>query len=188
MADEKRWCEQAERTLLGQRMFLSHLTTVVDELEQKFLPVGKVVVKRKYPRTVLVQINERKPIAKVGSSSGREFLVDEKGVIFSEITPETKGLKKVSLELGLELTLGQTLNKDVVFLILLEDPRVRSIKYVGQKGIEVQAEEALKILFSREKNLEAQIRSLQMIVKKYRIEGKDLKQVDLRYSQPIVKY
>ena len=188
LADEKRWCEEAERLLLEKRMVYSNLTTVVVSLEHKFLPVGEVVVKKKYPQTVLVQISERKPLAKVCQLSGWEFLVDKEGVIFSEITPETEDLKKVILELGLELTLGQTLNKDVVFLIILEDPQIKSIKYIGQEGMEVQTEENLVVLFSRQKNLENQVRSLQMIVKKYRIEGKGLKSVDLRYDQPVVRY
>ncbi len=188
LADERRWCEEAKRLLLGKRMVWSNLTTVVVNLEHKFLPVGEVKITKKYPRTVLVQISERQPITKVCPPGGLEFLVDKEGVIFSEMTPETKDLRTVSLELGCELTLGQNLDEDVVFLILLEDPQITSIKYVGQKGIEAQAEEGLVILFSREKDLEAQARSLQMIVKKYRIEGKGLKLVDLRYDQPVVKY
>ena len=164
------------------------MDAVASKLVDQFLPIRDVSIGRKFPQTAAVQISERKPIAKICQLSGREFLVDEEGVVFSEITPETKDLKKVSLELGLELTLGQRLDKDVVSLILLEDPRVRSVKYVDQKGIEVQAEENLTILFSQEKNLEAQIRSLQMIVKKYKIEGKELRRMDLRFDQPVVRY
>lgn len=188
LADEKRWCEAAERLLLGKRIVIFKLPAVAPKLKTNFLPVGEVVIKKKYPRTVLVQIAERKPIAKVCPPGGREFLIDKEGVIYAEVQPESKNLKKVALELGLELTLGQTVGKDIVRLILLEDPRVKSIKYVDQKGIEVQAEENLAILFLREKNLEAQVRSLQMIVKKYKIEGKGLKLVDLRYDQPVVRY
>ena len=188
LADEKRWCEQAERLLWGKRMVYSNLTTVVVNLEHKFLPVGDVIITKKYPQTVLVQIAERKPIAKVWSFSGREFLVDEEGMIFSETTPETQDLKKIILELETPLSVGHVVGEDTILLILLEDPQIKSIKHTGQKGIEVQAEENLTILFSREKNLEAQIRALQMVVKKYRIEGKQLKQVDLRYEQAVVKY
>jgi len=188
LADEKRWCETVKREVLGQKVLSLKQQAIADEIRQKFLPVGGVTIKRKYPQTVLVQISERKPIAKVCPPGGREFLVDEEGVIFSEVTPETKDLKKVSLELGLELSLSQTLNEDIVFLILLKNPQIESIKYIGQEGIEVRAEENLAILFSRKKNLEAQARSLQMIVQKYKIEGKDLKQVDLRYERAVVKY
>ena len=74
------------------------------------------------------------------------------------------------------------------YLILLEEPQISSVKFIGQQGIEAKSDEQLTILFSREKVLEGQTQALQMIVKKYRIEGKDLKQVDLRFDQPVVKY
>ncbi len=188
IADEKRWCEEAERLLRGRNIMSTNSTTVVGKLSDKFLPIGEVTLKKKYPQTVLVQIAERKPIARICPPGGLEFLVDKKGVVFSETTPETKDLRKIILELEAPLSVGQTVGEDTILLILLEDPQIRSIKYTGQEGIEVQAEENLTVLFSREKDLESQIRALQMIVKKYRIEGKRLKQVDLRYEQPIVKY
>ncbi len=188
LADEKRWCEQAERQLRGQNIFLTHLTAAAGELERKFLPVGGVVVKRKYPRAVLVQIVERQPIARICPPAGQEFLIDRAGVIFSQVTQETKNLKKVVLELGEELTLGQIVGERVVLLILLEDPQIKFIEYVGRRGIETHSNEDLTVFFSREKSIQAQARSLQMIVKKYRIEGKELKSVDLRYEQPVVRY
>ncbi len=188
IADEKRWCEEAERLLLGKRTVWSNLTTTVVNLEYKFLPIGEVVLQKKYPQTIIVQIIERTPIARICPSGGLEFLVDKEGVVFSETTPETEDLKKIVLELEAPLAVGQVIGEDTILLILLEDPQIRSIKHTGQGGIEVQTEENLTILFSREKNLESQIRSLQMIVKKYRIEGKQLKSVDLRYDQPVIKY
>ena len=188
LADEKRWCETAERLLWGQKIFHTHLGAVVGELERKFLPIGEVVVTRKLPQTVVVQIVERKPIAKVCPPSGLEFLVDREGVIYSEVTPEAKELKTIILELGVELQLGQKLEPEIISLILLEESPVQDIKLVGQEAIEVRASGDLVILFSRQKDLPTQIRSLQTILQKYRIEGKALKQVDLRFEQPVVRY
>ncbi len=188
LADEKRWCEAAERLLLDQRIFLFNLGAVVGELERKFLPIGEVVVTRKLPQTVVVQVVERKPIAKVCQPGGREFLLDDEGVIFSHLTPETQNLKKVILELGSDLAIGQTVSPEIVFLILVEEPKFKSLKYIGQEGIETRTEESLTVLFSRQKDIGKQIRSLQTIGQKYRIEGKALKQVDLRYKQPVVRY
>lgn len=188
VADEKRWCNAVERELLGQKILYPKTQATASQIGYRFLPVGEVKITKKYPQTVLIEIIERKPIAKVSPPGGREFLVDKEGVVFSETAPETKDLKKIILELEAPLSVGQAVGEDTILLILLEDPQIRSIKHTGQKGIEVQTEENLTILFSREKNLESQVRSLQMIVKKYRIEGKELKQVDLRYEQPVVKY
>jgi len=188
LADEKRWCGEVERMLIGQRIFLFKKNAVVSELKRKFLPVGDVSFAKKYPQTVVVQIVERKPIAKVSRPGGLEFFVDKEGVIYAQALPEFKGLKKVTLELDFEPALGQTLTSDIISLILLEEPQISSIKYIGQKGIEVKDDGGLTVLFSREKDLLDQIRSLQMILKKYKIEGKSLKRVDLRFEQPVVRY
>ncbi len=187
IADEKRWCEEAERLLFGKRIY-SNLTTAVVNLEHKFLPVGEVVVKKKYPQTVTVQIVERTPIAKVCPSGGLELLVDREGVIYAETQPDSPVLKTVVLELGFELKLGQEVGPDVVSLILLEEPQISFVKYTGQEGFEVRANERLTVFLSREKSLEYQLKSLQKIVQKYKIEGKDLSHVDLRYDQPVIKY
>lgn len=188
IADEKRWCEAVKREVLGQRIFLLKRQAIASEIKRKFLPVGEVVFKKKYPQTVLVQIVERKPMARICPPGGLEFLIDKEGVVYSEVQSEFQGLRVVTLELGTELALGQKIDDDAVSLILLEEPQVSSIKYSAQQGIEVKSDEQLKIYFSREKNLESQIRSLQLILKKYKIEGKDLKQVDLRFDHPVVRY
>ena len=187
LADEKRWCEEAERLLFGKRIY-SNLTTVVVNLEHKFLPVEEALIKKKYPQTVTVQIVERTPIAKVCPPGGLELLVDREGVIYAETQAESQNLKTVILELGFELTLGQAVGPDVVSLILLEEPQISFVKYTGQEGLEVKANGQLTVFLSREKILEPQLRDLQKIVQKYKIEGKDLKQVDLRYDQPVIKY
>ncbi len=188
LADEKRWCEQAKRSAIGQRIFLLKEQAIASEIRKKFLPVGEVSFERKYPQTVVVQISERKPIAKISRPGGLEFLVDKEGVIYSEVQPEWQGLKTVVLELGSELALGQTIDANIVLLIVLEEPQVSSVKFAGQTGIEVKGDEELTIFFSREKDLAGQIRSLQTVLQKYKIEGKSLKQIDLRYEQPVVRY
>jgi len=188
LADEKRWCGEAERLLGGQEIVLSNLTAVAGEIEHKFLPVGNVVIKRKYPQTVTVEISERKPLVKVAQPGGREYLVDKEGVLYSEVVPGTGDLRLVILELGTDLGLGQKVGAEVVALVRLEESPVQAVKLVEQETIEVRAGGDLVILFSRQKDLPTQIRSLQTIMQKYRIEGKPLKQVDLRFEQPVVKY
>jgi len=188
LADEKRWCQAIEREVRGQRIFFLKQQAIASKIREKFLPVGEVAFQRKYPQTVSVQIVERKPIAKVCRPGGLEFLVDKEGVIYAEVPPESKDLKKVILELDFEPALGQTISPDIVSLILLEEPQISMIKFNGQEGIEAGASGELKIFFSRKKDLLNQIHSLQMILKKYKIEGKSLKSVDLRYKQPVVRY
>ena len=188
LADENRWCETVKREVLGQRILSLKRQAIASEIRQKFLPVGDVAITKKYPQTAIVQISERKPIAQVCPSGGLGLLVDKEGVIYAETQAEPQNLKTVSLELGFELTLGQEIGADIVSLILLEEPQISFIKSTGQEGLEVVSNAQLKIFFSRKRDLRQQIENLQKIIQKYKIEGKELSQVDLRYDQPVIKY
>lgn len=188
LADEKRWCEEVERRLLGRRIFYSNRPAVADELEKKFLPVGEVSFINHYPQTVGVVIKERQPVAKVSLPGGLPFLIDREGVLYSEVVNDVKDLKSVILDLGFDLSLGQKMESSVISLIELREPVVESIKYVSSEGIEVTADPGLVILFSRKKSISSQIEVLNLMVKRYRIEGQGLKKVDLRFDKPVVVY
>lgn len=188
LADEKRWCDAVEREVLGQRIFFLREEQISGEIRERFLPVGEVAIERELPQKINIQITERRPISKICPPGGLELLVDKEGVIYAEAQPGSQGLKTVTLELGSDLAIGQKIDDGVVSLILLEEPQVSFVKYTGQGGMEIRADEKLIIFLSREKDLEGQIRALQTIVKKYKIEGKDLSRVDLRYDQPVIKY
>lgn len=188
LADEKRWCETAKRLLQGQRIFHTHLPAVAGELERKFLPVGEVSIEKNYPQTVVVTIRERKPIAKVANPGGVFYLVDDEGVVFAQVSSETAALPEVLLDLGMELSLGSSIAPDMLELIQLENTRVLRIKYVGANTIEIRSDEVPLILFSRQKEIGEQTRSLQTVLQKYKIEGKMLKKIDLRFDKVVVEY
>lgn len=188
LADEKRWCEMVERLLLDQKMLFSNSEAVATQLENRFLPVGGVSIERKYPQTVVVTISERKPMAKVANPGGVFFLIDEEGVIFAQTDSGGLSLSEVILDLGEELSLGSIVSSDILELILLEEPKILQIKYVGATGIELKSDEVPLILFSRQKEVSEQIRSLQTVWQKYKIEGKALKKIDIRFDKPVVEY
>lgn len=188
LADEKRWCEAAERNLRDRRIFRFNSTTVVDELTRKFLPVGGVNLISHYPQTVEVVIKERRPAAKVSLPEGLPFLVDQKGVLYSQAGETDVGIRLVILELNTKLSLGQQLDLAVVELILLKEPALILIRFANHESIEAESHEGTTAVFSRQKNLEDQIGVLQTVLKSYKIEGKVLKKVDLRFDKPVVIY
>lgn len=188
LADEKRWCETAERLLLGKRIFLSNQQAIASEVYRKFLPIGKVIVEKKYPQTVVAIINERKPVAKVANPGGAFYLIDDEGVVFAQADSGGSSLSEVLLDLGEEVSLGSIVSSDILELILLEDPKILQIKYVRATSVELKSDEVPLILFSRQKEVSEQIRSLQTVWQKYKIEGKALKKIDLRFDKPVVEY
>lgn len=188
LADERRWCETAERLLFGKRIFLPNQQALADEIGRKFLPVGEISIKKNYPQTVAVTISERKPTAKVANPGGAFYLVDKEAVIFAQADSEISSLSEVILDLGVEPSLGSTIASDILELVRLEEPKVLQIKYIGANSIEVKSGEVPLILFSRQKEISQQIRSLQIVSQKYKIEGKELKKIDLRFDKTVVEY
>jgi hypothetical protein len=149
------------------------------------LPVGELSFKNRYPRRVRVTINERVPVAKISSAGGRLFLIDEKGVVFSQANQE--GLREVVLDIKETISLGSRLNGTLVSIILLDEP---AVQFVGEaeNGFRAQTAAGLVVFFSSRKDVSEQVRALQAILKKYNIEGKTLQKVDLRFERPVVAY
>lgn len=64
---------------------------------------------------------------------------------------------------------------------------IESIKGV-QGGFEVKSKSGLIVDFSKEKNFDESIRTLQTLLAKAKIDNKTVKQVDFRFDKIIVKY
>lgn len=65
------------------------------------------------------------------------------------------------------------------------DFRVISLSIIGEKVIEASISGGTKIIFKTEE-IEKQISSLQLILPRFKIEGRIPKKIDLRFEKPIV--
>lgn len=59
--------------------------------------------------------------------------------------------------------------------------------YINESDIEVGFQGNLKVIISKTKSLESQLTSLQLIVKRFRIEGRRIKKIDLRFKNPVIE-
>lgn len=64
--------------------------------------------------------------------------------------------------------------------------KVKKIKELGVNDYEVELEEGVKVYFNKD-NIRYQITSLQFITNRFRIEGRKLKKIDLRFKNPIIE-
>lgn len=62
-----------------------------------------------------------------------------------------------------------------------------SIYSLNERDIEVILSDGLKILLSRSKDLTLTLTSLQLITERFRIEGRRVKKIDLRFKNPIIE-
>ena len=64
---------------------------------------------------------------------------------------------------------------------------VLRISQLNNSDYEVLNNKGLKILITKTKDLKNQLTSLQLILERFRIEGRQLKKVDLRFKNPIIE-
>ncbi|MDP2860193.1 MAG: hypothetical protein Q8N98_00600, partial [bacterium] len=57
---------------------------------------------------------------------------------------------------------------------------------IGENAIEASASSGTTVFFSKEKEVEPQLDTLQTIWENFKIEGRRVKVIDLRYERPII--
>ena len=118
------------------------------------------------------------------------FIVDNQGKIF-RIAEKTGGLPILSVSLSKEPKIGEKI-VGIDFAINLlsklkeESFEVTEAEMVNSSNINVYLKEGSQIKFSSDKDLSWQVSSLQLILTQAKIEGENLKLVDLRYDKPVV--
>ena len=118
------------------------------------------------------------------------FIVDNQGKIF-RIAEKTGGLPILSVSLSKEPKIGEKIvgiDFAINLLLKLKDEsfEVTEAEMVNSSNINVYLKEGPQIKFSSDKDLSWQVSSLQLILTQAKIEGENLKLVDLRYDKPVV--
>lgn len=161
---------------------------VEEKLKETFLPLEAIRFKKKLPNRLEVQIKEREPLLKV-IIGGSEYLVDKSGLLFSESIGSEK-LPSITLED--QLNLGDFIDsKEVTFilqiLMSLNPESVQSVSLQGGDVIKLRYEET-DIFLSILKDAREQLDTLGLIQESYRIRGRRLKRIDLRFKRPVIEY
>ena len=174
----------------NENFFLLNSIELSKNIEEIFPQIKKLVVERKFPDSLLVNIEERKEVGIfcLRNKNLSCFSISDDGVIFKE-TKKRDGMLLIFLAEEKELKLGEeavenNLIKDIIFLreelektqIFLEEVEVFPFK------IKVKAKQGFLIYFSREFDFETQMKILlevfQEIISKE--ERDKLEYIDLR--------
>lgn len=66
--------------------------------------------------------------------------------------------------------------------------RILTIDIKGQDMLVFNLEDDKKIVFSSNKEKETQIYQLELIIRQFKIEGKEFKKIDLRFEKPVITF
>lgn len=205
-ADEGNLKETSQ--ILGKNILLIATSKIEKQLKEKYLCIKSVKFNKRLPREVEMEVSARVPVAQVlviketeaspsaildtfSTSSSpsaipvdKSFLVDSEGVIFSK---DAQNLNYPKVYVEEEITSVKEVLK-IIEKLKIFGMEIKESRVVGQKTLLINPQTSEpKIIFALD-NLDIQLASLQLILKKAKIDEVTIEFIDLRFDKPIVRF
>jgi len=185
-------------------IFFSDIKGIVNKILNRFPQISSVNIKRKFPDRLVVEINEREPVAAFcrsslysslrifGRKEGKEcFLIDDQGIVF-EKAPEELTLPIIKVKNSIyRFILGrEAINKEYLEKLLsinngLRDIDINQINPISKDRIDIETSEGWDIYFNIREDIDWQIEKLDILLKEKlppRERG-SLEYIDLRFDK-----
>lgn len=179
--------------LLGKNI-ISLSPQKTEALIKEELPgIDQVKLEKKLPDKLIVHLVKRKPIAVI-EANGEYYQVDYQGVILAKLDQPTDLPLIVSGEFSVTVDNRQFKSDlvlsslDFLYQLLISNIEARRIEITDSRELTVFLKTGPKVLISLNKNIKEQVDSLQLILERAKIEGKQIELIDLRFDKPIIKY
>lgn len=158
------------------------------EIVTRFATIDAVSINRQWPDTLAIELTLREPVATMPSEDGRYLLIDRHGVAYADLQNESVP----RIETQTRLVLGkQVINARILplFEFLYHAPErntIRSIQIASLSGeIRIQYPETT-VHVGSESNPVQTAETLQSLFIGFRMKGSMPREIDLRFSQPVV--
>ena len=157
----------------------------------------QVVVNKVWPVTLKITIYFYEPIATLIINQGF-FNLSADGRILSKIKDSQQTLPSINYYQKLDSNSFQTgdwinykdIQQTLFFIDKLRQINLSplTIDIKGQDMLVFNLNDDKKIIFSNKKKKELQDYQLELIVRQFKIEGKEFKKIDLRFEKPIIEF
>ena len=173
----------------GESFFSLSEDAVGDELKKDFRN-RRVFTEKVFPNTLVVVVEKRKPIIALEEKEGF-FLLDQDGTIidFGKDSP----LPKMSINNGPDsLVVGEKVGEeekkaaDILYLTSKSQKVLDS--QMADRTLTLELENEVIAYYPLDQDPQVLVGALQLIIARSRIEGRFPKSIDLRYSNPVLKY
>lgn len=183
--------EMVERSI-SKNIILANLEEAKEVISNRYIEINRIEIKRKWPRSVLVEIEERKPVLVLREDSfpaEEYYLIDREGMIFERTLSLPENIAEIEKP-GEKGDLGKTvLEKPEIEKILeikegLKTPLER-IVLVSRKKVEIRTVEGWKAYFNFEKDISWQLEQLKIILEEKIPEDvrNKVEYIDLRFNK-----
>lgn len=175
--------------LKSKSLFCFSKRTLSQLLLKNFPAIYEIKIKRVLPHVLLVQIQERNPVA-LFCEEKRCFLMDKEGIIFHPATLKNLVIfkkEKAEIQIGREMVDKQLLGKILTILNVLKNELAIETQevFLAPLEIKIQTKTGPILILTPQKNLEDQIEDLEVLVEKQ--IGKEnlerIEYIDLRFDK-----
>ena len=203
---------QLKQVSLSKNLIFFPKQNLVLSIKQSNPHIASINIKKRIPDRLIFDLMIRKAVVAVGVSlpltaeatdsaelmdqpislSGNFYLIDNQGIIL-EKTNQDNGLPLIIIDSDPFLSEGEIFDDAVRKAIeLLLGLRLRLLETLlvqinSSRQVEVRLKNSTLILFNLNKDTEEQLDSLQLILSRSKIEGKQIKKIDLRFDKPVIE-
>ncbi|MBU4023480.1 cell division protein FtsQ/DivIB [Patescibacteria group bacterium] len=181
--------------LKTKNIFVFKKAVLEKELLEQFPAIHDLEITKKLPKTILVKLIEKKPIA-VGYFENNYFFIDEQGIAFKESKTEVipKALPLIYFSNGLDLGHSKIRENDLKAvieaneMIALKIGLEESHYLILDDRIELSlADNSFVLYFSAEKDISRQVDDLALILDEHIEPGQSIEYIDLRFDKVFIK-
>jgi hypothetical protein len=199
---------------LGQHLLFFPRQLVSDKIKENYPQVHFVKIKKRLPDKLSFELTSRNPVAALArelfsepgatlsgelknpkfSLTGTYYLIDQEGIVIQKVDANPN-LPLILVKNDLQTKVGEKIAQEEVqktieilmgMKLRLLEPKVS--RPVSFREIEIWLENEILVLFDGQKDIGVQLDSLQFIYSRSKIEGKQIKKIDLRFDKPVVLY
>jgi cell division septal protein FtsQ len=189
---------------LGKNIIFFSWKDLIEQIKQTHYQVKDLNIIRKFPDKLVFELKERKPIAALAVEvpveisagefliAGDFYLIDEEGIVVEKGTTSSQ-LPLILIKNDPRLAVGERFNQEEILKtskILLKmklrliEPKLSRILSAGK--VEIWLKDDVGVIMSGEKDIDSQLDSLQLILRRAKIEGEKIKEIDLRFDKPVL--
>lgn len=179
-----------DQTKLPKNLLFFPIEQVTGQILKDYPLVGSVIMKKKYPSTLVITAVPRKPFAIVGVGT-ETYVLDADGVVLSQYPGQTD-LPIIRIAMS-PTQPGSTVSDPVVAAAIRFLRETASVVVVSEiiefEDSSLRARtDFMSIIFPQHADMPALARTLQTVTAGFRIKGKLPKTVDLRFDKPVVTF
>lgn len=182
--------------ITGKNIIFISEEKIKEILKEKNPLINSLLIEKKYPDTLVLNITLYQPIGELIVNSGY-FQLAEDGKIIAKSKKENEKITKINFYQKLnyqsynqgEIISFKEILDGLYFLQSLIDMNIKadSLDINGINMIVFKLENK-KIIFSSEKDRELQVFQVKEIIRRFKIEGKNYKEIDLRFDKPVIRF